>query len=151
MTNETTGLTPDNQQEKEQLKRRLYKYQDIKKEKQDIAQRLADIEAALYHPKITRLTGMPAASSGGSAMEELATRHIELLQLYREKLQELYAEQLAIERVIDSLEPTARLLMRYRYLDRLTWEEVCVKLAYSWRQTHRLHNRALNALLEKTT
>ena len=150
MTNEKED-TLDLQQAREQLKKQLWKYQAIKKEHEQLHQRLADIEATLYHPKIQRLTGMPSAPSGGNAMEDMAAQHIELQQRYRAQLDELAAEQLAIERTIMGLEePTARMLMRYRYLDGLTWEEVCVKLTYSWRQTHRLHARALDELLGET-
>lgn len=151
MTNERTEETLDIQQSREQLKKRLWKYQALKREQEQLLQRLADIEATLYYPKIQRLTGMPAAPSGGNAMEDMAAQHIELQQKYQAQLDRLAAEQLAIEQTIAVLEePTARMLMRYRYLDGLTWEEVCVKLTYSWRQTHRLHARALDALLDKT-
>lgn len=150
MTNERTEETHDIQQAREQLKKRLWKYQALKSEQEQLLQRLADIEATLYHPKIQRLTGMPSAPSEGNAMEDMAAQHVELQQRYQEQLERLAAEQLAIEKTIEALEPTARMLMRYRYLDGLTWEEVCVKLTYSWRQTHRLHARALDALLDKT-
>ena len=54
-----------------------------------------------------------------------------------------------IEKAIEGLNPTTRMLLRYRYIEGLTWEEVCVRLSYSWRQTHRLHARALDQLREK--
>jgi hypothetical protein len=38
--------------------------------------------------------------------------------------------------------------MRHRYIDGKSWEEVCVAISYSWRQTHNLHDQALNKLLE---
>ncbi|ROR28370.1 hypothetical protein EDD66_105312 [Mobilisporobacter senegalensis] len=31
-----------------------------------------------------------------------------------------------------------------RYLEFKTWEQICTEIGYSWRQTHRLHNKALN-------
>ena len=61
----------------------------------------------------------------------------------------LAEEQLAIETAIERLEPTARMLLRYRYMDGLKWEEVCVRMNYSWRQTHRLHGEALRQLKEE--
>ena len=52
------------------------------------------------------------------------------------------------EKAIEALEPTARMLLRFRYIDGLPWEEVCVRMNYSWRQTHRMHSKALEALKE---
>lgn len=129
-------------------KERLRKYQDLKQEQAQIHEQLEKIEAALYHPKIQRLTDMPSAPSKGNALEDMTARHLELQDRYKAKLEELAAEQLAIEQAIDSLAPKARMLMRYRYIEGMTWEEVCVCMSYSWRQTHYIHARALEQLKE---
>lgn len=129
-------------------KERLRGYLDLKNEHAQLRQQLEAIEAALYSPKAQRLTGMPAAPSHGNAMEDMAARHLELMDRYRAKMLELAEEQLAIEKAIEALEPTSRMLLRFRYIDGLPWEEVCVRMNYSWRQTHRLHSRALDALKE---
>ena len=127
-------------------KERLRKYQYIKREQEQIRQQLEDIEAALYYPKIPHLSDMPSAPVGGNYQEDLALHHIELQDRYRAKLEELAAEQLAIEKAIETLESTQRMLFRYRYLEGLKWEEVCIRLNYSWRQTHNLHGAGLKHL-----
>jgi DNA-directed RNA polymerase specialized sigma subunit len=130
-------------------KERLRNYQTIKREREQLRQQLEEIEAALYYPKVQQLTGMPhGGTKEGNPQEELIIHHIELQDRYRAKLEELAAEQLAIEEAIESLDPTARMLLRYRYIDGLKWEEVCYRLNYSWRQTHRLHGEALQKLRE---
>lgn len=132
-------------------KERLRNYQNIKKEREQLRQQLEEIEAALYYPKIQRLDAMPGGGSKeGNPQEDLAIHHIELQERYRAKLEELAAEQLAIEDAIESLDETERMLMRYRYIDGLKWEEVCVKIGYSWTQTHEHHGRALQKLKEKS-
>lgn len=127
-------------------KERLRAYQAIKEELQQLEDRLLEIEAVLYSPKNQRLTGMPSAPSKGNAMEDMAARHIELQDLYKTKMDELAQEALAIEAAIETLDPTARLLFRYRYIDGLKWEEVCVRMNYSWQNVHKIHKRALEAL-----
>ena len=127
-------------------KERLRNYQNLKQEQAQIREQLEKIEAALYYPKIQRLTDMPSAPSKGNALEDMTARHLELQVRYKAKLEELAAEQLAIEQAIDSLPPKARMLMRYRYIDGMTWEQVCVCMAYSWRQTHNIHAKALKQL-----
>ena len=58
-------------------------------------------------------------------------------------------EEKEIEKFIDSLEDSReRVIMRYRYISGLEWEEVCVKAHYSWKHTHRLHSDALNKILD---
>lgn len=130
-------------------KERLRNYVNIKREAEQIKRQMEEIEAALYYPKIQRLTSMPSAPSAGNYQEDLAIHHIELQEKYRAKLGSLAEEQLAIETAIERLEPTARMLLRYRYLDGLKWEEVCVRMNYSWKQTHRIHGEALRQLKEE--
>lgn len=133
-------------------KERLRKYQEIKRERVQLQQRLEEVETALYSPKSQQPTGMPSSGSKpeGSALENLSNYHMELQERYRAKLEELAAEQLAIEEAIEPLDATYRMLLRYRYIDGLKWEEVCLKMNYSWRQTHYLHGRALQQLRDLT-
>ena len=66
-----------------------------------------------------------------------------LRDLYHEKLQELTACQLRIEKAIESLSSTERVLMRMRYIDGADWIRVAETINYEWAQTHRLHAKAL--------
>ena len=75
---------------------------------------------------------------------------MELQDRYKAKLAELAAEQLAIEQAIEPLDTVYRMLLRYRYIDGLKWDDVCDKMNYSWRQTHYLHGRALQQLRDLT-
>ncbi|MEE1400917.1 MAG: hypothetical protein UF305_01315 [Oscillospiraceae bacterium] len=132
-------------------KERLRHYRAIKREADQIAGQLEAVEARLYGPRGQRLTGMPSAPSpdAGAATESLMDQHAQLMQRYREQLAQLEAEQLAVEEAIRSLPPASRTLMRYRYIDGLKWEEVCVQMHYSWTQTHEMHGRALAMLADK--
>lgn len=103
-------------------KEQLRSYQDIKAEKIHIEQRLRNLEK---QPE--------------SEQESLQP----LRALYREKLDELVALQLSIEEAIETLGPVERDLFRYRYIDGMEWHQVCVKINYSWQQTHRIHKSAL--------
>ena len=129
-------------------KERLRAYIAIKKERDQLRHQLEEIEAALYYPKIQRMTGMPFAQTEGNRQEDMALHHIELQERYKAKMDELAAEQLAIEKAVEVLEPTMRMLIRYRYIDNLKWEKICIEMSYSWRQIHRLHGEALKRLRE---
>lgn len=132
--------------EKEALKERLLSYLDIKAERRQIEREIA----RLADPKGTNWDGMPRGSVGGDVMAGIVAKRDALRRKYEAKLADLTAAQTEIEETIDGLEPKERRLMRYRYIDGLEWEEVCVKMCYSWRQTHRLHSAILDKLLENT-
>lgn len=129
---------------KEQLKN----YVILKEEREQLRRQLDELEATLYYPKIQRLSDMPSTPSKENTLELMVARHLELQDKYEAKLAEMTAEMLKIEDTIEKLDPTARMLFRYRYLDGLKWEEVCVRMNYSWMQTHRIHANALNQLKE---
>lgn len=128
-------------------KHQLKQYKHIKKEIAQLESKLADVEAALLYPKIQHLSKTPGGQpAAGNPQEALAIYHIELRGLYKAKLKELAAEQLAVEKAIERLESQERTLLRLRYLDGLTWEQICVKESYSWAQVHRHHAEALKKL-----
>lgn len=109
-------------------KEQLLDYQAIKKEKCQIERRL-------------------------QSLEKRPESEQELLQpirvLYREKLDELVALQVRIEKAIDSLGPIERKLLRYRYIDGLEWHKVEAKMHYSTTSVHRIHREALTKLKNK--
>lgn len=128
---------------KEQLKA----YRSLKLERDHLADRIKELEAELYSPKTSRFDAVPrGGSSPGSAVETAAIRHAELLERYESKVAELSAALIEIEEAIEVLEPRERTLIRLHYTEGLTWEEVCVRMCYSWRQIHRIHAKALESL-----
>lgn len=129
-------------------KERLRQYQQLKREKDMLEEKLEELESAMTSPRIQKLDGMPQGQpQGGSLMDLLVEQHLALKNLYASKLRELNDTLLDIETAIESLtDPTERNLMRLRYIDGLRWEEVTVAIGYSWQQTHRIHARALERL-----
>lgn len=127
---------------KEELKR----YSGIKKELDSIAQRLELLEENKGYHGMAYM-GMPHTC--GKPLAE-AQRYVEkkdaLERLYRKKQCELLEEQAKIENAIDSLPPDLRRLMRYRYIDCMTCEQVCVEMPCSWGSFHNWHKMALAAL-----
>lgn len=130
---------------KDELKKQLHSYLDINKERSQIA---AEYHA-LADPKGANLDGMPRGPGSGDPLAGITEKRRAVLKRYQAKLQELDVALLMIEDMIDGLEPMERTLMRYRYIDGLKWEAVCVAIGYSWRQTHNIHAGILDKLMEK--
>lgn len=128
-------------------KDQLRSYTNIKREREQIEDQLATIEAELYSPKIQQLSGMPAGPvKEGNAQEGLIVKHIELLQHYEALQARLAAELLAIEKAIEALPSRERQLVRLHYIQGLTWMQVAEEMKYSWSQIHRIHAEALRLL-----
>ena len=129
-------------------KTQLRAYKDLRRERDHLARMIDDIEAVMYGPRAVRMDGMPrgGSASGGGPTEELATRHLDLVRQYTEKVDQLTDRLAEIEQAIEVLDPCERTLIRLHYIEGLIWEEVCIKMSYSWRQIHRIHAKALEKL-----
>ena len=93
------------------------------------------------------LSGMPAGSGGPGRM----IAAVECLDELEAELAEQIVERVTIRReigqAIDRL-PDERLarLLRLRYIDGMTWDQVAVEMHYSYRQVCNLHSQALTRL-----
>lgn len=132
---------------KDELKKQLHSYRDLKAEYDQIKLELEKVEAFMAAPRGANLDGMPRSPGAGDPVLGVVSHHIALQERYRFQLVKLAAAQNLIEDMIESLEPGERKLMRCRYIDGLTWEEVCVAIGYSWRQTHNIHAKILDKLM----
>lgn len=128
-------------------KKQLKGYRDIKLERDDLARRIEELEAALYSARTQKLDGMPPGGGGADdRTDALLDKKRALLARYKLKARELADAQLEIETAINSLSPRARKVLRLYYIDGLTWEQVCERSYYSWGTVHKIHRTALNAL-----
>jgi RNA polymerase sigma factor (sigma-70 family) len=131
---------------KEQLKT----YRSITLERDRLLIMIEELEAQMRSPKSQLIDGMPhGGTAPSSVVENLVVKHVELVERYHQKVAELTAAAVEIETAIESLQPRERTLIRLHYIEGLTWEEVCVAMTYSWRQVHRIHAKALEALKNK--
>lgn len=91
---------------------------------------------------------MPKSQSGANRLELAVEDIVENADKLAKKIREMLCAKEEIEQVIDSLEDdTLRRLMKYHYIDGKTWEEVAVKMNYSYRNITRMHGRALVVLV----
>lgn len=134
---------------KEELKRQLHSYRDLKAESEQVAELLAEIQSKMTSPRGAGSDGMPHGSGSGDPMFGVVSRYIDLQQQYQSLQQELVSAQAQIEELIGGLDSRRRRLMRYYYIERKTWEQVCVTMNYGWAQVHRIHNWALSRILER--
>ena len=128
-------------------KEALREYVHLKSERVQLARLLRELEMEMEAPSIQKMTGMPHAPSGNkSSLEAVVARHLDLMERYQNMLGRIDEIQAQIEEAIASLDGVERTLMRYRYLDGMSWNDICEAMNYSWNSVHRIHGRALAKL-----
>lgn len=95
------------------------------------------------------LTGMPKASGEPDKIPFLVSRIIEVQKEINEVLERAYRKVADIEKAIEVLPSRERYLIRARYVELKTWEQIAVDMNYSWKQVHRIHSAALKLITPK--
>lgn len=96
-----------------------------------------------------KTTTTMGAAGGGSNGEDKLQAAVEKIVRWQNRLTLQLAERVRLQEEIEAAIATVgderlRLLLRYRYIDGLTFERIAVELNYSWRQICNLHGKALN-------
>ena len=142
-------MTDAQHEARHRVKKRLSAYLDAQRERKQIEERLEALNARLVSLGSPRLDGMPRSGSGGDNKPDMLDAKDRLVERYMGICARLMETQLEIEDAINWLDSIERVVIRHRYIEGLTWEQVCVATGYAWRQTHRIHARALDKLAEK--
>ena len=142
-------MTEEQYKARHRVKERLSAYLNARKEHKQVTERLQVLESRMVNVGAQVIDGMPKGGSGHDPMPDMLDAKNKLVERYRALAETLIKTQIAIEEAIAELDSTERMVMRHRYIEGLTWEQVCVAMDYSWMQTHRIHARALDRLAEK--
>ncbi len=79
--------------------------------------------------------------------EKYVIRIVDLEKQIQQEVERLIKLKSDIREAINQMENVdEKLLLRYRYINFLNWEEICVNLNVSMRTVHRLHSSALQHL-----
>ena len=111
----------------------------------DLQEEIKELQSLQKTIGAVKFGGAGGTGSGDTIGGKLAKLN-DLMEYYVMKIEERIVQQEKIEKAIETLPVTERLLMRYRYIDGLDWVNVAANMNYSWKQTHRIHSRALNRL-----
>lgn len=88
----------------------------------------------------------PKSQSQESRLVNAVEHIIELENKMNADIDRLIQIRNEIEKSISTLPSPLDLLMRYKYIDGLTWEEIAVKMNYSYRNVCYLHGKALSKI-----
>lgn len=98
--------------------------------------------------KITpTLSQAPGGGGNGSPIERPMDKVLEIEEEINQEIDELQIVRQEIRNTLNQLEDeNLKLLMEYRYIDGMTWEQIAVKMNYGFQWVCKLHGRALNRL-----
>lgn len=113
-----------------------HRIDSLLKERQDVYDRLTKITAALDSESVS-------STKDPHKFDEL----VDLDVFIRQRVAQSMAIRLEITEAIDELEDWRyRDILKYRYINGFTWEQVASIIHYSYVQTTRLHGSALKAI-----
>lgn len=137
---ETTEITI--QEENEQKKEYLKSYRRAIKREQDILDEIQRLRLDKMFPSVVN-DGMPHGSRHSDLSDYAAILDEQIDLLKEERLERVRCYQ-KIERQIRQMEnEDEQEVLRLRYILGMKWEEVAVKMNYSYRRTLDIHGKAL--------
>lgn len=137
---ETTEITI--QEENEQKKEYLKSYRRAIKREQDILDEIQRLRLDKMFPSVVN-DGIPHGSSHSDLSDYAAILDEQIDLLKEERLERVRCYQ-KIERQIRQMEnEDEQEVLRLRYILGMKWEEVAVKMNYSYRRTLDIHGKAL--------
>lgn len=128
------------------IKRRLNEYRWIKENIANLENRLLEIDTKLQKITNTLQPDKVQMSKDSDKWTLLIQKKLDLQELINAEVANGYKEIAKLEGLISELSEREKLLIRYRYIDCLEWELICVKMHYSWRQIHYIHSDVLRKL-----
>ena len=125
----------------------LSRYLEILAEEKDIREEIAYWESRAQ--KVTASwSAVPGGGKGSDKVQTGAIKVAELMDSLMGKIEELAAVRAEIERAIGTVQDdTQRRLLRRKYINGLTLEQIAVEMHYSYVHTCRIHGYALSNIM----
>lgn len=124
----------------------LKEYILIKKEIAQLEEQIMKLNEQKTSIKSQVITDMPVGSGEGREILDILVSIEEAIDKLNKNRVKLVSTLMEIENLIEGLDATERVLMRYRYINDLKWEQIALNMNYSWRQVHRIHNEILKKI-----
>ena len=129
----------------EAQKKKLNEYRYIRENIEELENRLAEVDA-----RFTKITQSFESSRQGSEhkdkMAEMVAAKEDLENEINLEVIRSWVKMKEIEKTIEELSEEDKRLMRLRYINCLTWEQVCVTMCYGWDAIHYKHRKILQEI-----
>lgn len=134
-----TSIKKENDSKKEYLRR----YGDAVRAAKQIEEEIRQLRLDTMMPAVVN-DGMPHGSSSRSDLSGYVAKVDAMMEDLRQQMDANIDIRREIIGKIEAMsDETEKILLRYRYIHLLKWEEIAVKMEYSWKGIHKVHGRAL--------
>ena len=135
-------ITETEKEKNEKKKEYLNSYLPLVRAAKRIAEEIECIRLDKMFPSMSN-DGMPR----GTNQSDLSSYIVRLEKLNKELIDARYKRIEQYSKIFRDIEllnnEQERQVLTYRYLRGYTWEKICTKMGYSWKQVHRIHAKAL--------
>lgn len=122
----------------------LQQYRHIQREIEDIDRRMAQTRLKYAAPSAINYSDMPKAHNSEHDLSDYIVKMDELTDYMISKYTRLRGIEVDIYKRVDRMEnQKERELLRYRYIDGMTWTEIADALDTTERNVYFIHGRAL--------
>ena len=139
------GNDLEERESNEKKKEYLRSYQKAVRREQEILEEIQQLRMDKMFPSVVN-DGMPK----GSKQSDLSEYVVKLDNLIEKLKQEKFEKIKLMDDILYSIslleDEDEKSVLRMRYIKGVQWEDICVVIKYSWRQTHRIHSNALKNL-----
>lgn len=133
-------------EQNEQKKRYLSQYRDADHKYRLLLEQERGLRLEIEGAKSIEYSDMPKGN-GQTDLSAVIVKLDELLIKIKKKKIEMLNIRLDIEsHIADMTDGLQGRVLYLRYICLMSWEDICVEIKYSWRQTHYLHSKALSNL-----
>lgn len=141
----------EKQMQAKQYLKQAYRCNEMLKSNLEEIENLRAMSTSIASPDLTkeRVSGTPSQEA---RFVNAVNKLVDLEKIVDEEMVRLLDLKADIRMTINQVEDVKGVLvLRYRYLDFMTWESLCDRMGYSLRQIHRIHEAALNNLADILT
>lgn len=137
-------MITDTKTENERKKEYLNGYKRLCEKIKQLSDQAESIRCEIENAKIQQLSDMPKGGGRKTDLSDYIVHLEEINERINETIDEMRIRRLRIEKSIADMENGVESRIIYlRYIKFHPWEQICVEIGYSWRQTHYIHGKAL--------
>lgn len=129
----------------EKKKEYLRSYRKAVRREQEILDEIQQLRMDKMFPSVVN-DGMPKGSKQSDLSEYVAKVDELIQELKNERFKKIKLMDDILYSISVLEDDDEKSVLRLRYIKGVRWEDICVAIDYSWKQTHRIHSRALKNL-----
>lgn len=128
------------EQKKEYLKSYKKQCQKIK----SLEEQLESLRISIESAKGQVITDMPRSSNQKDLSDGIVKLDSVMFKLIKAIKSKAVIRSEIESRIADMEDGIESCILHKKYIEFKEWEQICVEIGYSWRQTHRYHSKALH-------